>query len=1626
MALFRRLFYWKPPDRLLEISERVYVFDCCFSTKILEEDKYRGYMGGIVAQLQDYFPEASFMVFNFREGDRRSQVSDILSDYNMTVMDYPQQYEGCPLLPLEMIHHFLRSSESWLSMEGQHNVLLMHCERGGWPVLAFMLAGLLLYRKHYNGEQKTLEMVYKQAPKELLHLLSPLNPQPSHMRYLQYIARRGGGSDWPPRDTPFTLESLILRVIPIFDREGGCRPIVRVYGQNPLTPANRSPKILFATPMTKKYLRHYKQAEGVPIKINCHCRVQGDVVVECIHMDGDLEREDVMFRVMFNTAFVQSNILTLNRDEIDVAWNAKDQFPKGFKAEVLFSDNDAVESDSSTEVIADDEDETEGASTEATEEFFEAEEIFNNADWQDGKRDLDSHMIRIKSSVDDGSHKTDIYYFSDDARSRSEARLETGNTEEDLKTIVTEKLTTMDDKIVNLEAPGMAAPAESRLETGNAKYDEGAATEKSIFLDNMTVVEEKIMLESSSILQDTKGIDFSVGEEENTLKIGNSKQDTEGIITFVRTTLDDSSWKLEAPTVVDEANGRSEKRDTKPCVDDIITRMQPALNDNIPSSGTLSMADEMRHNSETHDCKRDILSDVIQDETKLCHEARLGNRGMAEQTETRLGRSNVSCGDKILSRKSITLDYTIRYEEKNIVEVSNFKHEVKDIVTLAVEEKRPSGSFIFEEDADDIVTKRTTTLDSMSCNSDDSTLADEAKSRVEQSESHYNQENLIVRKKSALTEKNHRLGIPDIEKTKFIETHVCKSDTDKGVTEKSLAAKVLNQTTGNDLQKQSTEKSLPSMSEKSPTRIQPPDLVASRQKIKQQEHLDHMKLTKPKTIPRCISPKDSDATTVHMPSDPSAPGFLAISANLKDNEPPPPPPSPCHSGASAKGPPPTPPPPPPPPCTFSSAFSKSLPPPPSPPMPSRACTRRPPPPPPPLVLPGASTKISPPPPPPLLLGAYTRGLPSPSLPPPPPPPPLFMRSSSCSQPPPPQLQNQGGQFKGPPPPPPIQPSASGFVVPPPPPPPPLKVGASPLPPPPPPLSSSNRTKLAGAAAPAPPPPPPPMHGGPPPPPLGARGTPPPPPPLGGRGAPPTPPSPGGHGAPPPPPPPPPPPRGCGGAPAQPTPLGARTPAPPALPRTPGAPSPPTDAPGSQCSDRGLSSNSLVGARGRGLVRPAGLGFSVLAPRRSSLKPLHWVKVTRAVQGSLWAELQKYSDTPSASEFDVSELESLFSAVVPKSDNSSKSEGRRKSLGSKSDKIHLIELRRANNTEIMLTKVRMPLSDLMSAVLALDDSILDVDQVENLIKFCPTKEEMELLKGYTNDKEKLGKCEQFFLELMKVPRVESKLRVFSFKNQFGSQVSDLRKSLKTVDSACEQMRSSVKLKEIMKKILFLGNTLNQGTARGSAIGFRLDSLLKLIDTRATNNRMTLMHYLCKVLAARSPHLLDFHRDLTSLEAASKIQLKSLAEEMQAIVKGLEKVELELNASENDGPVSEFFRKTLKEFTSVAGAEVRSLTTLYTAVGRNADALVLYFGEDPARCPFEQVISTLTNFVSMFRRAHQENCKQAEVEKKKVQKESEVEKFKASNRMSENAARQSQQLQQTTEKKKATNWRGKDVS
>ncbi|XVE54753.1 hypothetical protein DITRI_Ditri03aG0107000 [Diplodiscus trichospermus] len=1424
MALFRRFFYRKPPDRLLEISERVYVFDCCFSTDVLEEDEYKLYMDGIVAQLQDHFPDASFMVFNFREGERRSQISDILSQYDMTVMDYPRQYEGCPLLPLEMIHHFLRSSESWLSLEGQQNVLLMHCERGGWPILAFMLAGLLLFRKQYNGEQKTLEMVYKQAPKDLLQLLSPLNPQPSQLRYLQYIYRRNLGSDWPPPDTPLFLDCLILRVLPPFEGGQGCRPVIRVYGQDPRTPANRSSTLLFSTSKMKKQVRHFLKEECALMKIDIHCLIHGDVVLECIHLDEDLVHEEMIFRVMFHTAFIRANILIFDRDEIDVLWDAKDQFSKDFRAEVLFTDPDAVVPRLTRVAASEDGNEIESASPE---EFFEVEEIFSNAvDVLEGKVDDESPVVH-----DNNPELKDVWREDVDPFTVQDCAADGGNKKQDIK------VDSSIDVVKDIAVDDVNYKFDKKMDTDTNAVKDIAVDNGDIKVDSMVFTIDALRdREPRELIADVYGKLEGMedkGDGEDTVPLKN----LESMVLQKMVKTDVSKPKSEK---IIPASKKQAGLGTKPTSDSVLVKPK---------------------------CKQ-----------------------LETQGPTRQAKPNA----------------VSRWIPPNKGSYANSMH-------------------------------------------------------VSYPPSRYNSASPVLSSNGALKESN------------------------SGATLKSSTGVVISE----DISEQKGQKADPTTPSDSPKEISTTSIIPTLPPSLQQS------VSIPPIRPPSPSPSPTAAPPPHPPPPPPPPrSSLLVSQSFQENAtsilPPPPPPLPVIgdgvSRMSPMAPPPHPhpyPPPPPPHPPYEAKnvqnvgmVSKNASAPPPPPFSNKQTTA--------LVLP------PPPPPPPWKSGCFSNAPTHFQPPPPPPPPPLTPSAKSIGIS---KLDNI------PPRSPPTSPTIQGVIAPsfmhevplgpPPPAPPPLPAIPSPPPPPPPPPARH------GASPPPPPtPPPPPQYGAFPPPPSLLRGAPAPPHPLA-------------CGAPTPRAPPPP----IGGAPPPPPPPGVRAPSPLAPPGAPsGGPPPPPPLGGKSADMRG---------KGRGLLRAA----AVTAPRRSSLKPLHWIKVTRAIQGSLWDELQRHGEPQIAPEFDVSELETLFSAVVPKpADSGGKSGGRQKSAAPKADKVHLIDMRRANNTEIMLTKVKMPLSDMMvswiyvlafissfaqleeAAVLAMDDKVLDVDQVENLIKFCPTKEEMELLKGYTGDKESLGKCEQYFLELMKVPRVESKLRVFSFKIQFGSQISEFKKSLNTVTSACDEVRNSLKLKEIMKKILYLGNTLNQGTARGSAIGFKLDSLLKLTDTRASNSKMTLMHYLCKVLAAKTPALLDFHLEFVSLEAATKIQLKSLAEEMQAIIKGLEKVKQELVASENDGPVSEVFRKTLKEFISVAESEVASVTNIYSVVGRNADALALYFGEDPARCPFEQVTATLLNFVRLFRKAHEENIKQAEVEKKKAGKEAEIENAKGSN-LTKNGAKDS---------------------
>ncbi|KAG7656548.1 Formin FH2 domain [Arabidopsis suecica] len=295
---------------------------------------------------------------------------------------------------------------------------------------------------------------------------------------------------------------------------------------------------------------------------------------------------------------------------------------------------------------------------------------------------------------------------------------------------------------------------------------------------------------------------------------------------------------------------------------------------------------------------------------------------------------------------------------------------------------------------------------------------------------------------------------------------------------------------------------------------------------------------------------------------------------------------------------------------------------------------------------------------------------------------------------------------------------------------------------------------------------------------------------------------------------------------------------------------------------------------------------------------------------------------------------------------------------------------ASNCETMLSKIKIPLPDMLNAVLDLDSSAVIIDQIKNLIKICWSKEEMDRLRNSASgDKEVLGKCEEIFGELMMVPRIEPKLRVFAFKVEYPSRVSDLKMWMHTIIAATKEITGSVKLFRIMQ------TSLTMQVLRGSNVECGLDSLVKLCDN------VYLMHDFCKLVGEKMPKLLDFGNDLVHLEAASRIELETITNKMQELFDIEEEVNDEFLASENDGAYFVSYRNVVHDFLCTIDGDKQLLNILYAEAGGLVNS---YIAEYPSGVRFKEATNILTRFVETFYKSREEIERQAEAEKEILEK------------------------------------------
>lgn len=86
------------------------------------------------------------------------------------------------------------------------------------------------------------------------------------------------------------------------------------------------------------------------------------------------------------------------------------------------------------------------------------------------------------------------------------------------------------------------------------------------------------------------------------------------------------------------------------------------------------------------------------------------------------------------------------------------------------------------------------------------------------------------------------------------------------------------------------------------------------------------------------------------------------------------------------------------------------------------------------------------------------------------------------------------------------------------------------------------------------------------------------------------------------------------------------------------------------------------------------------------------------------------------------------------------------------------------------------------------------------------------------------------------------------------------------SASNSVKNSKKLRKVLEIVLAFGNYMNS-SKRGPAYGFRLQSLDTLVETKSSDKRMALLHYIADTIRSKFPELLNFDSELMYIEKAS---------------------------------------------------------------------------------------------------------------------------------------------------------------
>ncbi|KAJ0060838.1 hypothetical protein NL108_001693 [Boleophthalmus pectinirostris] len=370
---------------------------------------------------------------------------------------------------------------------------------------------------------------------------------------------------------------------------------------------------------------------------------------------------------------------------------------------------------------------------------------------------------------------------------------------------------------------------------------------------------------------------------------------------------------------------------------------------------------------------------------------------------------------------------------------------------------------------------------------------------------------------------------------------------------------------------------------------------------------------------------------------------------------------------------------------------------------------------------------------------------------------------------------------------------------------------------------------------------------------------------------------------------------------------------------------------------------------------------------NALKSFNWSKLAEnKLEGTVWMEVD---DAKVFKILDLEDIEKTFSAYQRQ-----QKEAEDDTLGSKKVKeLSVIDGRRAQNCNILLSRLKLSNEEIKRAILTMDEQEdLPKDMLEQLLKFVPEKCDVDLLEEHKHELDRMARPDRFLYEMSRINHYQQRLQSLYFKKKFAERIAEIKPKVEALTSASKEILHSRNLKQLLEVVLAFGNYMNKGQ-RGNAYGFKVSSLNKIADTKSSiDKNITLLHYLITILEKKYPKVLMFQDDLKSIPEAAKVNMTELEKDIGNLRSGLKSVESELDyQKKRPQELGDKFVSVVSQFITVASFSFSDVEDSLTEAKELFLRAVKHFGEEATKMQPDEFFGIFDQFLQSFSEAQQEN-------------------------------------------------------